>query len=156
MNQASRLSRTTDQRLQRLMLWLALTVARFIAPMLNAVAPRAAKRALSDYARAARLLITLAAVRRVAFKAPKRGDMPIGARRHTTRRVAGAALRRALRKDPRALCAALAASERWIATIMRRLRRGLTKLCCLPKPRRVVLATLARAPLGFALAADTS
>jgi hypothetical protein len=67
-------------------------------------------------------------------------------------------LRRALRSADRAraLCAVLAAAERWIAHITRRLQRGLTKLRRLPKPRRVRLSAIARAPAGPHDAADTS
>lgn len=129
----------TEHHLQRLCLWLALVVARLAAPVLNAIAPRAIARLLDEYARTARLLLVARAINHIAFKAPRRGPLPVDFRRHTLRRVAGASLRRALRGHDRAraLVACLADAERWIAHIARRLQRGLTKLRRLPRPRAV-------------------
>ena len=153
MNPSARPSRISDQRLQRLCLWLVLTIARFAAPLLNTLAPRAASRMLRQYTEIARLLIVARAVKRVAFKAPRSGPIPEGSRRYTTRRVAGAALRRALRQDVREV---LAEAERWIAHVTRRLQRGLTKLRLLPKPRRVRPIASVAAAFAPPLAADTS
>ena len=144
MTPSPRPSRLTDQRLQRLSLWLALTIAWFAAHVLNTLAPKAAARLSSQHAHYARMLLVLHAVRRLAFTAPRRGPIPIDARNYTTRRVAGAALRRALRQGPRALCAILAAPERWVALVVRRLARGLTKLRRLPKVRRAMARESAR------------
>jgi hypothetical protein len=149
--------RITDERLQRLCLWLALTVAWFAAHVLGAVAPedplkRAAAVLLAQHGRIARNLLALRAVRRIGFKAPRRTSVPVDIRRLTARGVAGVALRRALRRHTlagrtRALCALLAESERWIAHIARRLKRGFTKLRALPRPRRAHLRSIASAPL---------
>jgi hypothetical protein len=138
------------QRLQRLSLWLALTIAWFAAHVLAHVAPRAAKGVLSQYARNARLLLVIRAVKAVAFR---RGAMHADMRRLTCRAAAGGVLRRALRKGAlnqrvRALHAALAAPERWIAQIAKRLRRGFTKLRRLPAPRRTRATVVAQAQQG--------
>jgi hypothetical protein len=147
----------TEHHLQRLCLWLALVVARLVAPVLNAIAPHAMARLLDDYARIARLLLVARAMQRVAFKAPRFGPVPAaiseGWRGPNVRRVAGANLRRALRGG---LIACLAEAERWIAHLTRRLQRGLTKLRRLPKPRRVHLPAISCAPAAPRFAADTS
>lgn len=164
MNPATR-PRITEQTLSRLCLWLALIAARLIAPALNAIAPRAAARLLDEYARIAAMLLVARAVKRIAFKAPRLspcwGRFPVERRRLNVRRVAGARLRRALRvvsRDDRAraLCAVLAAAERWIAHITRRLQRGFTKLRRLPKLAQAQLCAYACAPAGRTHAADTS
>jgi hypothetical protein len=157
----ARPSRISDQRLQRLSLWLALTVAWFAAHVLGRIAPQAAARMLTQHAHGARILLTLRAVRRIGFKARRRGALPIDMRRLTSRGAAGAALRRALRKGTPsaragALCAVLANAERWIAHIAHRLERGFTKLRCLPKPRRVKLRATASAPLSTLLTIDST
>ncbi len=138
----------SEQRIQRLSLWLALTIAWFAAHVLAHLAPRAARGVLMEYARHARLLLLIRAVRAVSFR---RGAMHADMRRLTCRAVFGGALRRALRKGAlrdriRALCAALAAPERWIAHIARRLQRGFTKLRRLPAPRRTRVNANAQAP----------
>jgi hypothetical protein len=153
--------RISDQRLQRLCLWLALTVAQFAAHVLGAVAPQMAARMLTEHADAARNLLILRAIRRVGIKPTRRRSSPVEMRRILSRGVVGAALRRALRGRTRAdrahaLCAVLADAERWIARIVRRLRRGFTKLRCLPRPRRVRLRAIARAPLFALHAVDTT
>jgi hypothetical protein len=149
--------RISDQRLQRLCLWLALTVARFAAHVLGAVAPQMAARMLAGHSHAARNLLILRAIRCVGIKPPKvafwRGSSPVEMRRIMSRGVGGPALRRALRGRTRAdranaLCTVLADAERWIARIARRLKRGFTKLRCLPKPCRVRLRTDAPALLA--------
>lgn len=157
----------TEQRLQRLCLWLALVVAKLAGRVLNVIAPRALARLLDEYARNAAMLLVLRAVKRIAFKAPRRGPIPVESRRLNVRRVAGARLRQALRsgvdraKDRiRALCACLADAERWIAHIVRRLRRGFTKLRRLPRPvlgpRRVPVSAVSFAFAAPRFAADTS
>jgi hypothetical protein len=138
----------SEQRLQRLSLWLALSVAWFAAHVVARLAPRAAERMLTDYARHARLLLVIGAVRAAGFR---RGALHGDMRRLLGRAVAGAALRRALRtgslsQRARAICAALAAPERWVAHIAKRLQRGFTKLRRLPAPRRTRVTTLAQAP----------
>jgi hypothetical protein len=158
---AARPSPLNEQRLQRLSLWLALTVAWFVAHVLGAVAPEAAARLLAQHARSARLLLVARAVKRLGFTAA-RIPLRIERRRLTCRAVAGAALRHAFRQRTlagraRALCAALADAERWIARIVRRLRRGFTKLRCLPKPHRTYLPAAApAAPLPKLHAVNTS
>jgi hypothetical protein len=84
-------------------------------------------------------------------------------RRLTGRGAAGAALRRALRKGAlsqraRAICAALAAPERSVAQIVKRLQRGFTKLRRLPAPRRTTCAQSAPADAQreLTLACNTS
>ncbi len=136
------------QRLQRLSLWLALTIAWFAAHVLAHLAPRGARALLNEYARHARLLLVIRAVKAVAFR---RGVVHADMRRLTCRAAAGAVLRRALRRGAlsqrvRALCAALAAPERWIARIAQRLQRGFTKLRRLPTPRRTRADAIAHAP----------
>lgn len=154
---AAKPSRLTDQRLQRLTLWLALTVVWFASHVLAQVAPHAAARLLKQHAQTARLLLVARAVKRIGFRAPCRGVIPMEARPYTCRRVAGAVLRRALRKGASALCAVLAESERWIARIARSLRRGFTKLRRLPRPRPGDLPTFALALIApLRAAADTS
>ncbi len=138
----------TAQRLQRLGLWLALTVAWFAAHVLAHVAPRGARGLLNEYARHARLLLVIRAVKSVAFR---RGVVHADMRRLTCRAAAGAVLRRALRRGAlsqraRALCNALAEPERWIARIAKRLQRGFTKLRRQPSPRRTRVKALAQAP----------
>ncbi len=110
-------TRLTDARLQRLCLWLALTIAWFAAHVLGAIGPddplkRAAAQMLRQHGRNARNLLALRAVRRIGFKAPRRGATPIDIRRLTARGAVGVALRRALRGQTlagraRALCALL-------------------------------------------------
>lgn len=154
----------TERRLQRLCLWLALVVAKLAGPVLSVIAPRALARLLDEYARNAAMLLVLRAVKRIGFKAPRRGPIPVESRRFNARRVAGARLRRALRGwrassvSDRILtfCAALAEAERWIAHITRRLRRGFTKLRLLPKPRRVWLRAFSDVFATPHYAADTS
>jgi hypothetical protein len=128
----------SEQRLTRLSLWLALTVAWFAAHVLARLAPAAAARVLAGHARHARLLLVTRAARAVAFR---RGAIHADMRRLTCRGAAGGALRRALRKGApservRAIGNALAAPERWVAKIAKRLQRGFTKLRRLPAPRR--------------------
>jgi hypothetical protein len=106
-----------------------------------------------QHARDARNVLALRAIRRIGFKAPRRGPIPIDIRRLTARGAAGAALRRAFRHKTlagraRALCAMLAEPERWIAHIAKRLRRGFTRLRALPRPRRAQLRPIACAPLS--------
>jgi hypothetical protein len=160
MNAAPR-PRITERTLQRLCLWLALVVARLAAPVLNALAPRAAARLLDEYARMAAMLLVARAVARTRFKAPGRGRYPVQSRPLNVRRVAGAQLRRALRSPQsadraRALCACVANAERWIAYIARRLRRGLTKLRRLPRPVQALLGAPKCAPATLRVAVDTS
>jgi hypothetical protein len=152
----------SEQRLQRLSLWLALTAAWFAAHVLAHLAPRAAGRVLTEYSRDARLLLVIRAVKAAAFR---RGAIHADMRRLTCRAAAGAALRRALRKGAlsqraRAICAALAAPDRWIARIVKRLQRGFTKLRRLPAPRRArttcVQSALADAQQERTLALNTS
>jgi hypothetical protein len=148
MNHTPRPPALSDQRIARLSLWLALTIAWFAAHVLARLAPRAAAEILSEHARHARLLLVARAVKAAAFR---RGVIHADMRRLTCRAVAGAALRRALRTGPharraRALCDALAAPERWLAHIVRRLRRGFTKLVRLPMPRRTRVHAIAIAP----------
>jgi hypothetical protein len=140
----------SEQRLRRLSLWLALTIAWFAAHVLAPLAPRAARGVLTDYARNVRLLLVIRAVKAVAFR---RGVVHADMRRLTCRAVAGPALRRALRKGAlsqraRALFTALAAPERWIARIAKRLQRGFTKLRRLPAPRRTRAKAIAQALQG--------
>jgi hypothetical protein len=135
MKHAPRPRPASEPRLQRLSLWLALTVAWFAAHVLAHLAPRAAGRILTQYARDARLLLVIRAVKAAPFR---RGAIHADMRRLTGRAAAGAALRRALRKGrsqrARAICAALAAPNRWVAQIVKRLQRGFTKLRRLPAP----------------------
>jgi hypothetical protein len=143
--------RVTDQRLQRLCLWLALMAARFAAHVLGAVAPQMAALLLKEYERGACNVLILRAVRRAGIKAPCRGSVPVEMRRLRSRGVVGAALRRALRRKTladraRALCTLLADADRWIALIARRLKRGFTKRRILPKPQRAHLSTGTFAP----------
>jgi hypothetical protein len=138
----------SDQRLARLSLWLALTVAWFAAHVLAWIAPHAAVRILTDHARHARLLLVTRAVKAAAFR---RGFIHADMRRLACRSVAGAALRRGLRtgalsQRARAIGEALAAPERWIAYIVRRLKRRFTKLGRLPTPRRTRARAIALAP----------
>ncbi|HWA21545.1 MAG TPA: hypothetical protein VG735_04010, partial [Caulobacterales bacterium] len=138
----------SEQRLQRLSLWLALSVAWFAAHVIAHLAPCAAERMLTGYARHARLLLVVRAVRAAGFR---RGAIHADMRRLLGRAVAGAALRRAWRAGPLsqragAICAALAAPERWVAHIAKRLQRGFTKLRRLPAPRRTRVNVLAQAP----------
>lgn len=132
----------SEQRLARLSLWLALTVTWFVAHVLARLAPHAAARVLTEHARYARLILVVRAVRAAAFR---RGFIHADMRRLTCRAVAGPALRRALRSAS-ALCDALAAPERWIAQIVRRLKRGFTKLRALPAPRRTRISAPTFAP----------
>ncbi|MES1158910.1 MAG: hypothetical protein ABUL42_03345 [Terricaulis silvestris] len=150
----------SEQRLQRLSLWLALTVAWFAAHMLAHLAPRAAGRMLTEYARDARMLLVIRAVKTAAFR---RSGIHADMRRLTGRAAAGAALRRALRKGPlsqraRAICAALAAPDRWVGQIAKRLQRGFTKLRRLPAPRGTPAACVqsADAQQELTLALNTS
>jgi hypothetical protein len=129
--------RLTDRRLQRLSLWLALMIVWFAAHVLGRVSPEKAARLLAQHARDARMLLVARAVKRLDYQAPRLSGR-IERRRLTIRAVAGAALRRALPQPSlagraRALCAALANADHWIARIIERLNRGFTKLCCLPK-----------------------
>jgi hypothetical protein len=138
----------SEQRLQRLSLWLALTIAWFAAHVLAHVAPRAAKGVLTQYARNARLLLVIRAVKAACFR---RGVVHADMRRLTCRAAAGAVLRRALRNGAlgqraRAICNALAEPERWIAQIAKRLQCGFTKLRRLPAPRRTRANAIAQAP----------
>jgi hypothetical protein len=154
MNAAHPQSRTklriSEQRLQRLSLWLALTIAWFAAHVLGAIAPQMAARLLNQHAHSARLLLVARAVKRIGFTAQ---HMPsrVERRRLTCRGVAGVLMRSALRRGTlsdraQALCTALAEAERWIGYIARRLQRGFTKLRILPKPRRVYLRAAVQAP----------
>lgn len=138
----------SDQRLARLSLWLALTVAWFAANVLARIAPHASARVLTEHARHARLLLVTRAVKAAAFR---RGLIHADMRRLTCRSVAGAALRRALRTGALsqracAIAEALAAPERWIAYIARLLKRRFTKLRRLPTPRRTRARIMALAP----------
>jgi hypothetical protein len=156
----ARSSLLNEQRLQRLSLWLALTVAWFVAHVLGRVAPHAAARILAQHARDARMLLVARAVTRVGIKR-RRLPARIKGRRLSIRGVAGSALRRAFHQGPledraRALCAVFAEAERWIARIARRLKRGFAKLGCLPKPRRVRAPSCARAPLPARQVIDTT
>jgi hypothetical protein len=134
----------SEQRLERLSLWLALSVAWFAAHVLARLAPEAAARIVDEYARHARLLLVARALRRAPLRRlPGRA----GVRRLTCRAVAGGALRRALNAGPHRrrvheICAVLASPERWVARIVRRLRRGFTKRGGLPAPRRRLGASL--------------
>ncbi|MES1158948.1 MAG: hypothetical protein ABUL42_03540 [Terricaulis silvestris] len=148
MKHAPRPPLPSDQRLARLSLWLALTVAWFAANVLARIAPHAAALVLTEHARHARLLLVARAVKAAAFR---RGFIHAHMRRLTCRGVAGAALRRALRtgalnQRARAIAEALAAPERWIAHIVRRLKRRFTKLRRLPAPRRTRARIIALAP----------
>lgn len=133
--------RLSDQRLRRLSLWLALTVAWFAAHVLAHVAPREARRMLNEHAWGVRVLLLACAVRRVGLRQRVRTSIPMRLRRITCRNVVGPALRRALRRGAlaaraRLIGAILATPERWIAHIARRLKRGFTKRGVLPKPQR--------------------
>jgi hypothetical protein len=152
----------SEQRLRRLSLWLALTIAWFAAHVLAHLAPRAAGRVLTEHARHARLLLVIRAAKAAAFR---RGAIHADMRRLTCRAVAGAALRRALRNGAlsqraRAICAALAAPDRWVAQIVKRLQRGFTKLRRLPALRRTRTtggqSALADAQQKLTLACNTS
>jgi hypothetical protein len=152
----------SELSLQRLSLWLALTVAWFAAHVLAHLAPRAAGRVLTEHARNARLLLVIRAVKAAAFR---RSGIHADMRRLTGRAAAGAALRRALRKGPlsqraRTICTALAAPDRWVAQIVKRLQRGFTKLRRLPAPRRTRATFVQSAPADaqreLTLACNTS
>jgi hypothetical protein len=134
-------SALSETRLARLSLWLALAVAYFVSHVLAHVAPKRAARCLAAYAHAARLVLVARAVKRAALPRKPRTHRRVDAHRLTCRRVFGARLRRLTRKGSlttraQAICALLAAPERCIAAIVRRLRRRFTKLRRLPAPRR--------------------
>jgi hypothetical protein len=126
-------------RLPRLALWLCLTVTWFVAHVLGRISPQAARRTLNRYAGWACVLLAAGAM---AARGPRRGrPRPADGRRLTARCVAGPILRRALRRGTlaeraQAICAVLAAPDRWIAHIVRRLQRRFTKLGCLPRAPR--------------------
>lgn len=150
MNASAPLTLVTAKRLSRLSLWLCLTVTWFAAHVLAHLAPHASHRALNHYASVARLLLVASALQQNA-PSSRRRLRPAAARRLSIRRAAGPALRRTLRQGSfaqraGAICAALAAPERWLAAITRRLRRGFTKLGRLPTPRRMRERAPARAP----------
>ncbi|HWA22198.1 MAG TPA: hypothetical protein VG735_07380 [Caulobacterales bacterium] len=131
MNETPRPHLVSAQRLLRLSLWLRLTVSWFAAQVLALTAPRAAACFLEKYARDARMLLVLRAVKAAGFR--RGGVITADMRRLTGRGVAGVKLRRALRtgtfsQRACAICDALAAPDRWIAYIVKRLQRGFTKL----------------------------
>jgi hypothetical protein len=144
MHRSLPLSHITDQRLSRLSLWLCLTVMWFAANVLARLAPHAAERALAAYAHAARTLLVARALKQTALCQRAPAISRIKTRNLTVRRVVGSTVRRALRggslaERARRICALLAAPERWIAAISRRLRRRFTKLRRLPAPPRARL-----------------
>lgn len=140
MQPASRLSHPS-QRLERLSLWLCLALARFMIHALSHVAPRVARQTLRHFAHAARLVLVARALRTTKLAKPRGADPTARKRRLTCRGVAGAQIRRALRANTpearaRAIADMLAAPERWIGLIARRLRKGFTKMRRLPRPKR--------------------
>jgi hypothetical protein len=158
MNAALLSAKITPQRLSRLSLWLCLIVIRFAA---QALAPRTARRVLSAYAHAARLLLVAQALKRVALSARNPVRRAPEMRRLTTRRVVGSVLRRAMRRgtpgeQARVICAVLATPARWIAIVVRRLRRRFTKLRRLPNPPRVWPGVLICAPRVAAVCVNSS
>jgi hypothetical protein len=139
MHHALRPPLASAQRLQRLSLWLCLALAWFAAHVLTRLTPHAAARVLARHAHAARLILAATALRAAGVQMRSRSYRPAPAHRLTCRRLAGSRLRRALRLGApgdraRAIAAVLAAPERWIAYLVRRLRRRFTKLGRLPKP----------------------
>jgi hypothetical protein len=146
MNVAIAPSRNSAPRLQRFALWLALSLSRLAVQFVTCVAPRTAHHLLNAYTRGAMSILLLMALRRAPVHRRRRRAIPMQRRLITLRRLVGAEMRRFLWKgtpSERALALAsmLAAPERWIAYIVRRLKRRLTKLMRLPAPRRVRLNT---------------
>jgi hypothetical protein len=149
-----------QRRVSRLSLWLCLTVTWFAAHVLGRIAPHAANKMLIDYARIARTLLVAHALRHGAVSAHKRTPQA-ETRSPTVRRVAGPALRRALRQGSfrdraNAICAALAAPERWIKCIVRRLRLRFTKPGRLPAPSQTMAYLIARTRSMPAAAVNSS
>jgi hypothetical protein len=155
MNVAPRPHLVSAQRLLRLSLWLRLTVSWFAAHVLALTAPQAAACILAKHARDTRMLLVLRAVKAAGFR--RRGVITADMRRLTGRGVAGVKLRRELRtgtfsQRARAICDALAAPDRWIAYIVKRLRRGFTKLQRAPAlVREKVQITRAAPRMGDAI-----
>lgn len=151
----------SEPRLARLSLWLALAIGYFVAHGLARIAPKRAAEVIAHYARAVRLVLVARAVKRAALPKTARTHRPAPAHRLTCRRVLGANLRRRLRlggtvERARTLTALLAAPERWIAAITRRLRRRFTRLRRLPAPRRNAGARIRRRALAMQSAIDSS
>jgi hypothetical protein len=122
-------------------MWLALTIAWFAGCVLALAAPQTARRMLAKYARWAAVILVLRAMRRVsgARAWPRTLDPRKRCRPASIRRLAGAALRRALRAPTpehraRVIWALLKAPEYWTARLARRLLKRLTKLALTPRP----------------------
>ncbi|MES1158535.1 MAG: hypothetical protein ABUL42_01440 [Terricaulis silvestris] len=149
MNEAPRPQSVSAQRLSRLSLWLRLTVSWFAAHVLALAAPQAAACFLAKHARDTRMLLVSRAVKAARFR--RGGVITADMRRLTSRGVAGVKLRRALHtgtfsQRARAICDALAAPDRWIAYIVKRLRRGFTKLQRAPALGREKVTIVRAAP----------
>lgn len=159
MNAAAPLSPAAAKRLSRLSLWLCLTVVWFAAHVLARLAPSAASRMLTQYARTARLLLVARTLSQTVFRMRQHGRAEL--RRLTVRCAGGAALRRALRRGSlaeraEAICAALAAPEPWIAYTARRLRRSAPKRALLPTPHPTNACVIADAPSAPVHAVNSS
>ncbi|MGD9980833.1 MAG: hypothetical protein AB7H66_05450 [Hyphomonadaceae bacterium] len=149
----------SETRLARLVTWLALTVACFAAHVLTLIAPHTAKRQLAKYARWSWIVLVARALKRL--RPPRRQRRRTvhaltPSRYPTLRRIAGVKLRRALRgrtpiERARAIYAVLTNPEPWIAHLMRRICRRLTRLRALPRPAAADERALALADVCAAL-----
>jgi hypothetical protein len=131
-----------------LSLWLTLTIAWFAAHVLAHVAPQAAARMLTQYARDAGVLLVVRALKQIIPPAARRSHLPQDIRRLTCRAVAGARLRRALHtgtliERARAIADAVTNPERWVAHIVRRMQRRFTRMRRLPAPIRTPARAIA-------------
>jgi hypothetical protein len=153
----------TELRLNRLTKWLSLWLVWFVAHVLAHIAPRRAAALLAQARRRTRILLLLHALRRVAPprqpQKPRCYDPARPCRRLRPRVLVGHALNRAL-KAPDAIAQAqhlyviLVHPERWIARIVRRLKRRYTKLRRAPRFAYAIRLISLAVPNAFA--ADTS
>lgn len=150
----------TELRLNRLHKWLSLWLVWFVAHVLAHIAPQRAVALLAQARRRTRILLLIHALRRVPPPPqphkPRCYDLARPCRRVSSSVIVGHALNRAL-KAPDAIAQAqhlyaiLANPERWIARIVRRLKRGFTKLRRAPRFARVTPLTEFARPSAFIL-----
>lgn len=135
-------TRLSALRLDRLQKWLSLWLVWFVAHVLAHIAPQRAAALLAQARRRTRILLLIHALRRVPPPPqphkPRCYDLARPCRRLSARVIVGHALNRAL-KAPGAIAQAqhlnaiLANPQRWIARIVRRLKRRYTKLRRAPR-----------------------
>jgi hypothetical protein len=160
---APALSLPTELRVNRLQKWLSLWLVWFVAHALAYIAPLHAAALLAQARRRTRNLLVVHALRRVTppRQPPKPPcyDPARPCRRLRARVLVGHALNRALKArdaiaQARHLYAILANPERWIARIVRRLKRRYSKLRRAPRFDYAIPLSSLSAPIAFT--ADTS